>query len=108
MPMSRLSIWPIGLALGFVQALSHAQEVWIAPNSDTHYLELLRSAEAWPKSAKTIKVFKISTQFAIFATDAQFAEFVEGTKRLNLEIAMEGLMLTGTDRCGQQVEGYTG
>jgi hypothetical protein len=96
------------LVMGLAHTTSFAQEIWLAPNGDSHYAELLKSADSWPRSAKSTKAFKISTQFAIFATDAQFSDFIERTKRLNLEIAMEGLMLTGTDRCGHQVEGYTG
>jgi hypothetical protein len=84
------------------------QEIWLSPNGNNHYPELLNSAAPWPEAAKRVKVFKISNQFAVFASDAEFAAFIEGTKRLHLKIAMEGLMLTGTERCGHQVEGYSG
>jgi hypothetical protein len=86
-----------------------AQDIWLAPNGgNDHYVELLKSSDPWSSAAKKVKAFKIANQFAIFARDAEFAEFVAGVKRLNLEIAMEGLMLTSSDRCGHQVEGYTG
>jgi hypothetical protein len=87
------------------------QDVWLGPNNPNgsgHYTELLQSAAGWPTTVKNVKVFKISNQFAVFASDAEFSAFVEGTKRLNLQIAMEGLMLTSSDRCGAQVEGYSG
>jgi hypothetical protein len=59
-------------------------------------------------ASKAVKVFKISTQFAVLSSDAGFAAFIEGAKRLQFGIAIEGLMLTGSSRCGQQVEGYAG
>lgn len=87
-----------------------AQQIWLSPNGPQaqHYEELLQSSASWPEAAKSVKVFKISTQFAIFASDAEFASFIEGAKRLNFKVAIEGLMLTSSDRCGKQVEGYTG
>lgn len=85
-------------------------EVWLSPNGPEaqHYQELLQSPAAWSDATKRVGVFKISTQFAVLASDAEFESFIEGTRRLNLKIAIEGLMLTSTDRCGRQVEGYTG
>ena len=87
------------------------QDVWLGPNNPNgsgHYTELLQSASGWPTTVKNVKVFKISNQFAVFASDAEFSKLIEGTKRLNLQIAMEGLMLTSSDRCGAHVEGYSG
>ena len=86
-----------------------SQEIWLSPNGpNQHYAELLQSSAAWPAAAKSVKVLKISNQFAVFASDEEFAAFIEGTKRLNFKIAIEGLMLTGSERCGHQVEGYAG
>jgi hypothetical protein len=85
------------------------QEVWVSPNGPSrHYTELLQSSAGWPGSAKSVKTFKISTQFAILANDADFGDLIEGTKRLHFKLALEGLMLTSTDRCGQHIEGYAG
>jgi hypothetical protein len=97
-----LSLW------AFFAAPAIGQEIWLSPNSNAHYAELLNSPAAWPEAARHVKVFKISNQFAVFATDAEFTAFIEGTKRLNYKIAIEGLMLTGSERCGRQVEGYSG
>jgi hypothetical protein len=97
------------LLLGiFFAGPAMSQEIWLSPNGNNHYAELLNSAAPWPEAAKHVKVFKISNQFAVFASDAEFAAFIEGTKRLNFKIAMEGLMLTSSERCGHQVEGYSG
>jgi hypothetical protein len=96
------------LALSILASPAMSQEIWLSPNGDNHYPELLNSAAPWPDAAEHVKVFKISNQFAVLASDAEFAAFIEGTKRLHLKIAMEGLMLTGTERCGHQVEGYSG
>jgi len=82
------------------------QDIWLGPNG--HYTELFQSVAAWPTTAKSVKVFKISNQFAVFASDAEFGAFIAGANGLNLQIAMEGLMLSSSDRCGVKVEGYSG
>jgi hypothetical protein len=78
-----------------------ATQIWLTPNTpngNEHYTQLLQSSEGWPTAVKGVKVFKISDQFAIFATDQEFSAFIDGTKRLNLQIAME--------RAAQRIKKY--
>lgn len=95
----------------------HAAEVWLSgvdayaqPNnpSSSAFMRLFEPGAKWDAAAARIQVFKVSTQFLHRAADAEISAVIEGLRRRNIALAMEGLMLPASVRCGNGVEGYSG
>jgi hypothetical protein len=85
-----------------------AQEIWLSPNGSEHYNDMFDNTIEWPISASNTKAIKFSTQFVIHSQEKELDSLITGAKRMHLSLAMAGLMLTGTNRCGLGIEGYTG
>jgi hypothetical protein len=71
------------------------------------YLQLFSPNAGWADSARLIRVFQITTQFALMAPEAELQQVIVGLKKRHIALAMGGLMLHGHDGCGGGVEGYT-
>ena len=87
-----------------------AQQVWLSPNGppNAHYSELFASTATWPVAASNTQVFMVSTQFFVHSADSDIGTLLSGVRQAHFNLALSGLMLNGTDKCGHGVEGYTG
>jgi hypothetical protein len=110
MPMCRLLI----LSATFLSLARGADaETWFAspdPYSApknlmlrSTYMDLFEPSQTW-----RVDVFKASTQFLLRAKDEEIVRMLEVLRSRNMKLAMEGLMLVVTDRCGKGIEGYEG
>jgi hypothetical protein len=116
--------WTIKAFLAFVTFITfpknaaEATDVWLStvdPVTAAHfgfgsdgYKELWAPNANWPAGAAGIQAFETSTQFINLASDEQLKTVLADLARRHIKLAVSGLMLTGTDRCGHQVEGYSG
>jgi hypothetical protein len=105
-----------------MSALSHTAiaktQVWLAavdPVMSAYsglqpsgYLDLFEPGANWQAGASGLQVFETSTQFLATAQDEQIKQMLSGLALRHIKLAVSGLMLTGTDRCGHHVEGYSG
>src|SRR5690242_8854167 len=94
-----------------------AAELWLAgvdpigrrvlyQDADADYVKLFQSNISWPRASNRVQVFKTSTRFLAEASDQQIKNMIDGLKRLNISLAFEAPMLTGSSGCGTRVEGY--
>jgi hypothetical protein len=72
------------------------------------FMELFTPTAQWATGASALQILLLSNQFVIFATDEQLNQIISDMKRRHIALAMAGLMLTASARCGQHVEGYSG
>ena len=102
---------------GLLATPSFAAQVWLSgvdayaqPNnpSGSAFMQLFEPDAQWNAAAARVQVFKVSTQFLHRATDAEISAVIDGLRRRNIALAMEGLMLPASVRCGNGVEGYSG
>jgi hypothetical protein len=70
------------------------------------YMDMFKPDASWSTAASGLTAFKISTQFALHATDEQLRSVIDDLHRRNIGLAIELGLLVGTDRCGKGVEGY--
>ncbi|WP_266171073.1 hypothetical protein [Dyella subtropica] len=71
------------------------------------FMELFKPEAAWSKSASSIKVFKVSTQFLHRATDQQLATVIQDLRRRHIALGLEAEILATSVQCGNGVPGYT-
>jgi hypothetical protein len=72
------------------------------------FMKLFEQDADWQDAAAEIQIFKVSTQFLHSASDAEVSAVIHGLQARNIALAMEGLMLPATPRCGRGVESYSG
>jgi hypothetical protein len=101
---------------GMLVHSAYASQIWfgaVDPISQprnpaaSHFLDLFQPGARWDRAAKKIHVLKVSTQFLQMAPEADVSAVIQGAKRRNLKLAMEGFLLTASLRCGNGgVESY--
>ena len=118
-PLLRACCYVIALASSSMCCSTQvrAQTIWLAPMDSeairirgwpaNDYLGLFESKAAWASSSNGVRVFQVSTQFALRAPEAEIERVVQGLMDRHIALAMGGLMLHGHDGCGGGVEGYS-
>ncbi|RKP44303.1 hypothetical protein D7S89_22500 [Trinickia fusca] len=71
------------------------------------FMDLFHPDAAWQRSAASIQIFKVSTQFLHRASDSQLRAVIEDLRRRHIALAMEAEILTTSVKCGNGVPGYT-
>lgn len=72
------------------------------------YSKLFDADARWPVASSRLQVLEVSTQFITRARQDQLQQVIDSLKAQRVSLAVSGLVLTGTSRCGIGVEGYTG
>ena len=62
----------------------------------------------WSRAAEAVRVFKIYSQFANTASDAELRTTFADLRRRHIALALEAGLMTPSDKCGHQVEGFGG
>jgi hypothetical protein len=79
------------------------------PNGFTKYDDYMSLFAAAPPAVMSrVGVFKIYGQLLVWASDDDLRQIIEGLRREHIALALEIGLLTTTDRCGRNVEGYGG
>jgi hypothetical protein len=81
----------------------------IAPTSGSNndFMDLFQPNAPWPKSAASIQIVKVSTQFLHRGSDAQLTAVIEDLRQRHIALALEAEILTATVKCGNGLPGYT-
>lgn len=120
--LARVRLWcgrlllVVFASVGFAGAGS-AQTVWMAPKApyppaaisgNPDLMELFRTNAPWARTARSIKVLQLPTQFMAWVPDTQLEIIVQDLKRRGIELAIESLAQNDATEphCGQGVEGY--
>jgi hypothetical protein len=74
-------------------------------NNPADYMDMFKADAPWSVGASHLAVFKISTQFATRASDADLAVLIADLHRRNIGVALEAGMLRNDRGCGKG-EGY--
>ncbi|MEJ0020790.1 MAG: hypothetical protein WDN25_30410 [Acetobacteraceae bacterium] len=69
------------------------------------FMAAFRDGANW--SGKGIQAFKFSTQFLYRAPEGDLSEAIRILREKHIAIAMEGLLLVESERCGRGVESYS-
>lgn len=72
------------------------------------YLDLFKPNAPWPVASAHLQAFEISAQMALTGTDEQLKTVIEGLRSRHIGLAIQLGLLTFSERCGGQVEGYAG
>lgn len=83
--------------------------VWqtMASGQPTDYMALFRSNAAWKQAAEHVAVFKVSTQWLLYGSDANLKRMVANLRARNIALGVEALMIPHMANCGQGIEGYS-
>ena len=107
----------MALCIAMLATPAVAAEIWFAgvdpygqPDNPigAAFMDLFKPDAQWTAAADLIQVFKVSTQFLHRAPDAELSHVINGLKDRHIALAMEGLLLPESERCGRGVEGYSG
>lgn len=102
------------LAAALLIAPAAQAETWLAtvdqyagPTSPIgrQYMELFKSDAPWGAG---VQIFKTSTQFLHQASDSEITTLLTALRTRHVALAMEGLLLVESERCGRGVESYGG
>lgn len=72
------------------------------------YADLIEPEAAWGAAAAKVHVFKVPTQYLRRAEEAELAKLFAWLRERRMRLAMAGLLLVASDRCGKGIEGYDG
>jgi hypothetical protein len=75
-------------------------------NQPADYMDMFKPNAPWSVAASGLTAFKISTQLVLRGTDEQLRTVIDGLKSHHIALAIELGVLTATDRCGKNTEGY--
>ncbi len=123
---SFLALTSITLAITALAAPAEAGQVWFSgvdpvvaadraadskaaatSPSSNDFMDLFQPQAAWSKSAASIQILKVSTQFLHRATDAQLSTVIKDLRRRHIALALEAEILATTAKCGNGMPGYT-
>lgn len=76
------------------------------PSEPSDYATLFITGAPWGNAAKTVRVFKTSTQFLVHGPDDQVRQMISGLRARGIALAVEALMIPKREACGAGVEGY--
>lgn len=91
--------------------------VWMGPRDSVprpplpgidDYMDLFRPDSQWQTAASHVRVFKIYKQFIGNASDSDLRALFQDLRRRKIALAMEGMILTTSDKCGEGVEAFEG
>jgi hypothetical protein len=63
-------------------------------------MDLFKPDSPWSNAAKNVTALKISTQFALRASDEQLTTLIKDLQRRHIALAIEIGVLVGSPRCG--------
>ncbi len=69
--------------------------------------QLFQARAPWERAAKSVAVFKVSTQYLRSAPDAALGQMIGELKRRGIAMGFEALMMPKPGGCGAGVEGYS-
>jgi hypothetical protein len=83
-------------------------DVWLSASERLPIREMFVAGASWDTAASHIRVLKLSTQYLQHSAEPELSTVIQGLHRRNIALAMEGLLLVESARCGRGVESYGG
>jgi hypothetical protein len=71
------------------------------------FMDLFRPNAPWTRTASTIQVFQVSTQFLHRSTDDQLSTVINDLRRRHIALGLEGEIMQAS-QCSQGIPGFTG
>jgi hypothetical protein len=71
------------------------------------FMDLFRPTAPWTRTATTIQVFQVSTQFLHRSADEQLSTVVNDLRRRHIALGLEGEIMQAS-QCSQGIPGFSG
>ena len=84
-----------------------ASKVAATSGGTNDFMDLFQPNAPWSKSASSIQILKVSTQFLHRGSDEQLAAVIKDLRRRHIALALEAEILATTVKCGNGLPGYT-